>query len=76
MINFEFVDYYTWKELSGDVFRAPLRRPMLLSAIIGNGVQLFCMMTITLFLGSIGFYKPEKRANLLNLGIIFFCIMH
>ena len=48
---------------------------MLLSAIIGNGVQLFCMMTITLFLGSIGFEKPEKRANLLNLGIIFFCIM-
>ena len=75
VINFEFVDYYTWKELSGDVFRAPLRRPMLLSAIIGNGVQLFCMMTITLFLGSIGFEKPEKRANLLNLGIIFFCIM-
>ena len=75
VINFEFVDYYTWKELSGDVFRAPLRRPMLLSAIIGNGVQLFCMLTITLFLGSIGFYKPEKRANLLNLGIIFFCIM-
>ena len=75
VINFEFVDYYTWKELSGDVFRAPLRRPMLLSAIIGNGVQLFCMMTITLFLGSIGFENPEKRANLLNLGIIFFCIM-
>ena len=75
VINFEFVDYYTWKELSGDVFRAPLRRPMLLSAIIGNGVQLFCMMTITLFLGTIGFENPEKRANLLNIGIIFFCIM-
>ena len=62
VINFEFVDYYTWKELSGDVFRAPLRRPMLLSSIIGNGVQLFCMMTITLFLGTIGFENPEKRA--------------
>ena len=48
---------------------------MLLSAIIGNGVQLFCMMTITLFLGTIGFENPEKRANLLNIGIIFFCIM-
>ena len=75
VINFEFVDFYTWKELSGDVFRAPLRNPMLLSSIIGNGVQLFCMMTITLFLGSIGFENPEKRANLLNIGIIFFCIM-
>jgi transmembrane 9 superfamily protein 2/4 len=75
VINFEFVDFYTWKELSGDVFRAPLRNPMLLSSIIGNGFQLFCMMTITLFLGSIGFENPEKRANLLNIGIIFFCIM-
>ena len=75
VINFEFVDYYTWKELSGEVFRAPLRNPMLLSAIIGNGVQLFCMLTVTLWLGSFGFANPEKRANLLNLGIIFFCIM-
>ena len=75
IVNFEFVDYYTWKELSGDVFRAPLKNPMLLSAIIGNGFQLFCMLTITLGLGSFGFLNPEKRANLLNLGIIFFCIM-
>ena len=75
IINFEFIDYYTWKELSGDVFRAPLKNPMLLSAIIGNGFQLLCMLTITLFLGSIGFSNPEKRANLLNIGIIFFCIM-
>ena len=75
IINFEFVDYYTWKELSGDVFRAPLRNPMLLCAIIGNGFQLFCMLTFTLCLGAIGFANPEKRANLLNIGIIFFCIM-
>ena len=75
IINFEFVDYYTWKELSGDVFRAPLKNAMLLSSIIGNGFQLFGMLTITLCLGSFGFLNPEKRANLLNIGIIFFCIM-
>ena len=75
IINFEFVDYYTWKELSGDVFRAPLRNSMLLCSIIGNGFQLYCMLAITLCLGSFGFANPEKRANLLNLGIIFFCIM-
>ena len=75
VINFEFVDYYTWKELAGDVFRAPLRNPMILSAIIGNGVQLFCMLTITLFLGWIGLENPEKRGFFLNLLIIFFCIM-
>ena len=75
IINFEFVDYYTWKELSGDVFRAPLRKAMLLSSIIGNGFQLFFMLTFTLCLGSFGFSNPEKRANLLNIGIIFFCLM-
>ena len=75
IINFEFADYYTWKELSGDVFRAPLKNAMLLSAIIGNGFQLFCMLSVTLFLGSLGFLNPEKRANLLNLGIVFFCLM-
>ena len=69
IINFEFVDYYTWKELSGDVFRAPLRKAMLLSSIIGNGFQLFFMLTFTLCLGSFGFSNPEKRANILNLGI-------
>ena len=73
--KFEDIDYYTWKELSGDVFRPPLKNPMLLCSIIGNGFQLFCMITITLFLGTIGFLNPEKRANLLNIGIIFFCIM-
>ena len=75
IINFEFADYYTWKELSGDVFRAPLKNAMILSAIIGNGFQLFCMLSVTLFLGSLGFLNPEKRANLLNLGIVFFCLM-
>ena len=75
IINFEFADYYTWKELSGDVFRAPLKNAMLLSAIIGNGFQLFCMLSVILFLGSLGFLNPEKRANLLNLGIVFFCLM-
>jgi len=75
IVNFEFVDYYTWKELSGDVFRAPLRNSMLLCSILGNGFQLFFMLGITLILGTFGFLVPEERANLLNIGIIFFCIM-
>ena len=73
--KFQNVDYYTWKELSGDVFRAPLNNPMLLSAIIGNGFQLFCMITITLLLGTFGFLNPEKRSNILNFGTFIFCIM-
>ena len=75
IINFELEDNYSWKELSGDVFRAPLKNAMLLSAIIGNGFQLFCMLSITLFLGSIGFLNPEERSKILNIGIIYFCLM-
>jgi transmembrane 9 superfamily protein 2/4 len=33
------------------------------------------MLAFTLCLGSFGFLNPEKRANLLNIGIIFFCLM-
>ena len=33
------------------------------------------MLTVTLFLGVIGFLNPENRANLLNIGILFFCFM-
>ena len=73
--KFENINYYTWKELSGDVFRAPIRGPMLLSSIIGSGFQLFLMLTITLFLGTVGFMNPEKRGNLYNIGIFLYCIM-
>ena len=72
--NLEIVDHYTWKELSGDVFRAPLINPMLLSAIIGNGFQLFCVISLTLFLGIFEFLDKGKKINFLNIGIVFFCL--
>jgi len=73
--NLEIVDFYTWKELSGDVFRAPTKNKMLLSALIGNGIQLFCTITFTLFLETFGLFDKEKKVNLLNIGIVLFCIM-
>ena len=71
----ENVDDNDWKNVAGDVFRAPLRNKTLLSSFLGSGMQLFFMFAITLFLGVFGFLNPEKRANLLNLGILFFCFM-
>ena len=73
--NLEIVDFYTWKELCGDVFRAPIKNPMLLSAIIGNGIQLFCTLSSILFLEALDFLDKEKKVNILNIGIVFFCIM-
>ena len=33
------------------------------------------MVAATLSLGSLGFMNPEQRANILNIGILFFCFM-
>ena len=36
-----------WKLVHGDVFRPP-KRAWLLTAFVGSGVQIFCMVLITL----------------------------
>ena len=71
----EEIDEYDWRQVSGDVFRPPSVNVLLLSSIIGTGTQLFLMMTGTLFLAIFGFMNPDKRANILNIGILFFCFM-
>lgn len=75
VVQLESIEEYGWKDVAGDVFRAPAIKPMLLSSIIGTGVQLFFMFSLTLFLGVFGFMNPEKRVNILNIGILFFCFM-
>ena len=71
--QFEDINEYDWKQVSGDVFRAPRINKLLLSSAIGTGCQLFSMISITLFLASFGFMNPDKRSNILNLGLLFFC---
>ncbi len=70
--QYEELDEYDWKQVSGDVFRAPVNS-LLLSSILGTGCQLLMMFTITLCLGVFGFMNPERRSNILNIGILFFC---
>ena len=71
--QFEEINEYDWKQVSGDVFRPPSVNVLLLSSIIGTGSQLLAMFSIILFLGVLGFMNPEKRGNILNLGILFYC---
>ena len=71
--QFEDIPEYDWKQIFGDVFRPPQINTGLLSALLGTGVQLLCMFSMILFLGVMGFMKPEKRANILNMGILFYC---
>ena len=73
--NLEDINEYDWKQIQGDVFRPPAVNVLLLSSILGTGTQLFLMITATLFFGIFGFMNPEQRANILNIGILFFCFM-
>ena len=73
--NLEEINEYDWKQISGDVFRPPAVNVLLLCSILGTGTQLFLMMAATLFFGILGFMNPEQRANILNIGILFFCFM-
>ena len=71
----EEINEYDWKQISGDVFRPPSVNVLLLSSILGTGTQLFLMISATLFFGLFGYMNPEQRANILNIGILFFCFM-
>ena len=69
----EEIEEYDWKQVSGDVFRPPSVNPLLLSSLLGTGCQLLMMFSITLLLGVLGFMNPERRTNILNIGILFYC---
>ena len=71
----EEINEYDWKQIAGDVFRAPSVNVALLSSMLGTGIQLFLMILATLFFGIFGFMNPEQRSNILNIGILFFCFM-
>ncbi len=73
--NLEEINEYDWKQISGDVFRPPSVNVLLLSSMLGTGTQLYLMLAATLFFGLFGFMNPEQRANILNIGILFFCFM-
>ena len=70
----DFIDEYGWKQVCNDVFRKPINS-MVLSIFIGNGVQLFAMIFLSLLISIIGILKPESRGSLLTLMISMFVLM-
>ncbi|XP_070555187.1 transmembrane 9 superfamily member 4-like [Ptychodera flava] len=63
-----------WKLVHGDVFRPPQRK-ILLSSVIGAGVQIFCMALITIVLAMFGMLSPSSRGALLTAGLFLFVFM-
>lgn len=55
----------SWKQLSYDVFRAPVNR-ITFCAFVGTGIQIALILHTTLLLGFIGILSPEHRGYLLN----------
>jgi len=63
-----------WKLVHGDVFRAP-NNPLLLSALIGSGVQMLLMVLITLAFSMFGMLSPASRGSLMTAIIVLYVFM-
>jgi len=63
-----------WKLVHGDVFRPPAR-PMLLSVLVGSGVQVFGMTLITMVFAVLGFLSPANRGGLITAMIVLYVLM-
>mmetsp|Transcript_135274 Transcript_135274/g.201175 ORF Transcript_135274/g.201175 Transcript_135274/m.201175 type:complete len:626 (+) Transcript_135274:22-1899(+) len=63
-----------WKLVHGDVFRPPPFR-MVLSVLIGSGVQVGTMSIITLVFALLGFLSPANRGGLMTAVVVLFLLM-
>lgn len=63
-----------WKLVHGDVFRPP-PCPQLLSALLGSGIQIFCVSFIVIVFAMLGMLSPASRGALMTAGIFLFMFM-
>lgn len=63
-----------WKLVHGDVFRPP-RHPMLLSILVGSGVQVFGMAVVVMVFAVLGFLSPAQRGGLVTAVVVLFVVM-
>ena len=63
-----------WKLVHGDVFRPP-KNAKLLSSLLGAGLQILCMMLITIAFAMLGMLSPSSRGALLTAALFLFVFM-
>lgn len=63
-----------WKLVHGDVFRPP-HYPMILSSLLGSGIQLFCMILIVIIVAMLGMLSPSSRGALMTTACFLFMFM-
>mmetsp|Transcript_68941 Transcript_68941/g.135482 ORF Transcript_68941/g.135482 Transcript_68941/m.135482 type:complete len:641 (+) Transcript_68941:77-1999(+) len=64
-----------WKLCHADVFRAPAGGKMLLSVLVGTGMQLLFMTAATLVFALMGFLSPANRGSLLTALLLLYVFM-
>lgn len=65
---------YGWKLVHGDVFRAPSHL-LLLSAMVGSGLQLVLMGVCTLLIGCLGILSPANRGYLIITLVVTYILL-
>ena len=69
----EFEEDSGWKLVHGDVFRTP-KNSMLLSVLVGSGIQLFLMIFLSIILSALGILSPSSRGSLPTAMFMFYAI--
>lgn len=63
-----------WKLVHGDVFRPPTHR-LLLSVLLGNGVQLSVIAGLTILFALLGFLSPSNRGSLGTISVLLYTLL-
>ncbi|KAH3683856.1 hypothetical protein WICPIJ_005173 [Wickerhamomyces pijperi] len=69
----DYQDQTGWKLVHGDVFRKP-RYLLILSVIVGSGIQLFLMTLVTLGFALMGLLSPSNRGSLSTVMFILYAL--
>jgi transmembrane 9 superfamily protein 2/4 len=64
---------FGWKLVHADVFRPPTHR-LLLSVLVGNGVHILCMISVTLVFAVLGFLSPSSRGALGTMIVVVYVL--
>lgn len=62
-----------WKLVHGDIFRPP-KHKLILSVLIGSGVQIFFMTLVTILFALLGILSPSNRGSLSTFMFILFIL--
>lgn len=69
----DVIDEMGWKLIYGDVFRAP-KNPMLLSVLVGSGIQILLMAITTCGLAAFGLLSPSNRGSLATVMFVLYSL--